>query len=406
MSARWRRFRGLFGLDPGRDVEDELSFHLDMRIRELIERGESPERARELALRRFGNVESSRLECVAINERRRRHMMATEFLSDRGHDIRYALRMLRRAPGFTAVAVLTLALGIGANTAIFSLFNQLLLEPLPVPEPRQLVNLVSPGPRSGPTSCGSIGECAAVFSYPMFRDLERIQTVFTGIAAHRDLDVNLGYRDQTTKSQGLFVSGSYFPVLGLRPALGRLLGSSDDRTVDGSEVVVLSHAYWESHMGGRPDILDETIVVNGHPMAIVGVAPPGFDGTTVGLKPDVFVPITMRWRLAPNPRSPPENRRGYWVYLFARLKPGVALEQARTAIDAPYRAIINDVEVPLQEGMSERMMAEFRARGIRLDPGSRGQSRFATDAWLPLTLLLAVTTLVLLIACVNVAQTN
>ena len=112
----------------------------------------------------------------------------------------------------------------------------------------------------------------------------------------------------------------------------------------------------------------------------------------------------MRWRLAPDPRSPPENRRGYWVYLFARLKPGVALEQARTAIDTPYRAIVNEVEAPLQEGMSDQMMAQFRARGIRLDPGSRGQSRFATDARVPLTLLLAVTALVLLIACVNVAN--
>jgi predicted permease len=404
VSTRWRRFRSLFGLDPGRDVEEELSFHLEMRIRELIERGESPVRARELALRRFGNVEIARMECVAINERRKRRMMRTEFITNRGQDIRYTVRMLGRTPGFTAVAVLTLALGIGANTAIFSLLNQLLLAPLPIPEPRQLVNLVSPGPRSGPTSCGSMGGCEAVFSYPMFRDLERIQAVFTGVAAHRDLDVNLGYRAQTTKSQGLFVSGSYFPVLGLRPALGRLLGSSDDQTVGESEVVVLSHAYWQNHLGGRPDILDETIVVNGHPMMIVGVAPQGFDGTTVGLKSDVFVPITMRWRLAPNPRSPPVNRRGYWVYLFARLKPGVALEQAQTAIDTPYRAIINEVEVPLQEGMSDGMMAQFRARGIRLDPGSRGQSRFATDARAPLTLLLAVTILVLLIACVNVAN--
>ena len=122
-----------------------------------------------------------------------------------------------------------------------------------------------------------MGDCEAVFSYPMFRDLERVQTVFTGIAAHRDFDVNLGYRGETTKSQGLFVSGSYFPVLGLHPALGRLLGSGDDRTLGGSEVVVLSHAYWQSQLGGRPDVLDETIVVNGHPMTIVGVAPQGFE---------------------------------------------------------------------------------------------------------------------------------
>jgi len=404
MSTRWRRFRGLFGLDPGRDVEDELSFHLDMRIRELIERGESPARARELALRRFGNVESSRRECAAIDERRRRRMMRTEFITDRGQDIRYALRTFRRAPGFTAVAVLTLALGIGANAAVFSLFNRLILEPLPVPEPDQLMNLVSPGPRSGPTSCGSMGGCEAVFSYPMFRDLERVQTVFTGLAAHRDFGVNLSYRGQTTTSSGLFVSGSYFPVLGVRPALGRLLGSTDDRTMGESEVVVLSHAYWQSHLGGHPDVLNEMMVVNGHLMTIVGVAPKGFDGTTVGLKPQIFVPITMRWRVAPDPRTPPQNRRGYWVYLFARLKPGVALEQARTAIDTPYRAITNEVEVPLQKGMSDQRMAQFRARGIRLDPGSRGQSSVGADARAPMTLLLAVTTLVLLIACVNVAN--
>jgi predicted permease len=404
MSMRWRRFRGLFGLDPGRDVEDELSFHLDMRIRELMDGGESPERARELALHRFGNVERSRMECVAINERRRRRMMRAHFITDRGQDIRYALRMFRRAPGFATVAVLTLAFGIGANVAVFSLFYRLILEPLPVPEPDQLVNLVSPGPRSGPTSCGDMGGCEAVFSYPMFRDLERVQTVFTGLAAHRDFGVNLSYRGQTTTSRGLVVSGSYFPVLGVRPALGRLLGSTDDRTTGESAVVVLSHPYWQSHLGGRRDVVNETIIVNGQPMTIIGVAPKDFEGTTLGIRPDVFMPITMRWRLAPELRSPPENRRAYWVYLFARLKPGVALEQARTAIDTPYRAIINEVEGPLQEGMSDRMMAQFKGRGIRLDPGARGQSRFAADARAPLTLLLAVTILVLLIACVNVAN--
>ena len=341
---------------------------------------------------------------MAINERLRRRVLRIDFIDERRQDIRYALRTLRRAPGFTAVAVLTLAMGIGANTAIFSLFNQLLLRPLPVAEPQQLVNIVSPGPKSGPTSCGGIGKCEAVFSYPMFRDLERIQTVFTGIAAHRNIEVNVAYRGQTTTSRALLVSGSYCPVLRLQPALGRLLGPYDDRIVGGSEVVVLSHAYWQSQFGGRADVLNEPLIVNGQPMTIVGVAPEGFNGTTIGLRPDVFLPITMRWRLAPDPRSPPENRRAYWVYLFARLKPGVTVEQARSAVDTPYRAIINEVEVPLQEGMSDQMLAQFRARGIRLEPGSRGQSTFAEDAWVPLTLLLAVTALVLLIACSNVAN--
>ena len=238
----------------------------------------------------------------------------------------------------------------------------------------------------------------------MFRDLERLQTVFTAIAAHRDFDVNLGYRGQTLKGDGMLVSGSYFSVLGLRPALGRLLGPDDDRRVGGSEVVVLSHAYWQTYFGGRPTAIDETVFVNGTAMTVVGVTPEGFEGVTAGLKPQVFVPIAMRWRMQPWPESPPENRRGYWVYLFARLKPGVKRDQARTAIDPAYHAIINEVEAPLQQGMSDRTMAEFRAKGIRLEPGSRGQSEVFERVQVPLTLLLGVTALVLLIACVNVAN--
>jgi predicted permease len=344
------------------------------------------------------------MECVAIDTQRRRHMMRMKFIAERTQDIRYALRMLRRAPAFTMVAVLTLALGIGANAAVFSRFHDLLLRPVPVPEPDQLVNFSAPGPKPGPKSCGGVmGDCDGAFSYPMFRDLERVQTVFTGIAAHRDFEVNLGYRGETLKGAGMFVSGGYFPVLRLRAALGRLLGPEDDRSMGGSEVVVLSHEYWQNQYGARSDVLEEAMFVNGVAMTIVGVAPQGFEGTTRGLKPQVFVPITMRWRLQPWPGSPPENRRGYWLYLFARLKPGVSVEQARTAIDGPYRAIINDVEAPLQEGLSEQTMAQFKAKTIRVEPGSRGQSNIA-DAEAPLTLLLGVTALVLLITCMNVAN--
>jgi predicted permease len=331
-------------------------------------------------------------------------MMRVEFITERAQDIRYAFRLFRRAPAFTAVAVLTLALGLGANAAVFSLFQQLLLRPLPVPAAEQLVNLSAPGPKPGPKSCAVIGACDAVFSYPMFRDLERVQTVLTGIAAHRDFAVNLGYHGQTLKADGLLVSGHYFPVLGLRPALGRLLAPDDDRNVGGAEVVVLSDEYWQKQRGGRPDVLNETLVVNGIPMTIVGVAPQGFEGTTRGLKPQVFVPITMRWRLQPWPDSPPGNRRGYWVYLFGRLKPGVALEQARTAIDAQYRGIINDVEVPLQQGLTDQALAQFKARTIGVDPGSRGQSVVFADARAPLTLLLGLSALLLLITCMNVAN--
>ena len=363
---KMRRFRGLFGLDPRRDVDAELSFHLEMRIRELIERGESPARAREIALRRMGDRDRSQSECVEIDERRRRRFVMAQFLSERAQDIRYTLRMFRRTPGVTAVTVVTLALGIGANVAMFSLFNQLLLRRLPVPEPHKLVTLLSPGPRSGSVSCSGLGACAGVFSYPMFRDLERLQTVFTGIAAHRDLVVNLGVGDETIKDDGLLVSGSYFPVLDVRPAIGRLLGSEDDRA-GGSEVVVLAHAYWRKRFQGRASVVGEKLFVNGETLTIVGVAPEGFAGTVPGLFPKVFVPISMRWRVLPTTTQQADNRRGYWVYLFARLKPGITREQAQGALDPPYRAIIREVEVPLQEGLGPQPLAQFGARSLQLD---------------------------------------
>ena len=399
-----RRFRGLFGLDPRRDVDDELSFHVEMRVRELIERGESPDRAREIALNRFGSRARPQAECLEINERRRRRFITMQFFSERLQDIRYTLRMFRRTPGVTLTAVVTLALGIGANVAIFSLFNQVLLRPLPVPAPHELVLLASPGPRGGSTSCSGMGACAGVFSYPMLRDLERIQTVFTGIAGHRDLAVNLGVGGETSKDTGLLVSGSYFPVLGIQPALGRLLEPQDTARVGGSEVVVLSHAYWKSRFGGRPTAVGQTLVVNGQAMTVVGVAPEGFGGTVPGLVPKVFVPLTMRWRVLPTTSQLPDNRRGYWIYAFARLKPGVTREQAQAAIDPPFRAIIRDVEVPLQENMSPQLMAQFAARSMQLQPGGRGQSSLSNEARAPLTLLLGITALLLLIACVNVTN--
>src|SRR3990172_1721833 len=146
---------------------------------------------------------------------------------------RLAFRTLLKTPFVTLVAIVSLALGIGANSAIFSLFDQMLLRPLPVPEPERLVNLAAPGPKPGRQNCGQAGDCDTVFSYPMFRDLERADTVFSGIAAHATFGANLAYRSQTLSGRGMLVSGSYFPVLGLQPAVGRLLGPDDDRTIAG-----------------------------------------------------------------------------------------------------------------------------------------------------------------------------
>jgi predicted permease len=317
--------------------------------------------------------------------------------------LKLALRTLFKTPFVTIVAILSLALGIGANAAIFSMFDQMLLRPLPVPEPERLVNLSAPGPKPGSQSCSQAGDCDAVFSYAMFRDLEREQSVFTSIAAHRGFGANLASAGQTMSGDGLLVSGSYFPVLGLKPALGRLLTPDDDRAVNESHVVVLSHAYWRTRFASDPGVLNQTMIVNGQTMTIVGVAPRGFEGTTLGASPQVFVPITMRGYMEPGFRGW-TNRQSYWVYLFGRLRPGISIERARASLNTQYGAIINSVEAPLQKNMSQQTLAKFKAKAIGLEAGPRGQSTVDTEARTPLTLLLGVTALVLLIACANIAN--
>jgi predicted permease len=314
-----------------------------------------------------------------------------------------AFRRLFKAPFVTSVAILSLALGIGSNAAMFSLFNQLLLRPLPVPSPAELVNLAAPGPKPGSQSCNQAGDCNEVFSYPMFRDLQKAQTVFTGIAAHRLFGANLSYRNQTLSGEGLLVSGSYFPVLGIRPAIGRLLSPEDDQKVGESLVVVLSHSYWTNRFDRDPGVLDSTLIVNGQHLTIVGVAPEGFEGTTLGGRPQVYVPITLRGLMNPG-FNQFHVRRTYWAYLFARLRPGVTLDEARTQLNVPYHAIVNDVEAPLQRGMSDQTLSRFKSKLLLMEEGSRGQSSIDREAKAPLVLLLGVTGLVLLIACANIAN--
>jgi predicted permease len=321
------------------------------------------------------------------------------------HNVRLALRTLARTPFVSLVAILSLALGIGANSAIFSLFNQLLMRPLPVPAAHELVNLGAPGPKPGSTSCNQSGDCEEIFSYPMFRDLERVQESFTGIAAHRIIGVNLAYSGQTESARGLLVSGSYFPVLGINPTIGRLFTPEDDKAPGASFLAVISHEYWRRRFQEDPGVVGQSLIVNGHPFTIIGVAPAGFEGTTLGVRPSVFVPITMRGQMQPGPQGPGfENRRAYWAYVFARLKPGVTVEQARVALNGPYRAIINDVEAPLQKGMSDQTMARFTSKVVSVEPGARGQSDVHREARTPILILFAVTGTVLLIACANIAN--
>lgn len=319
-------------------------------------------------------------------------------------DIRFCLRGFARRPLFAVVVVTTLALGLGTNAAILSIYDQMLVRELPVPDPDGLVNLGAPGIKQGNTSCNDGGTCEEIFSYPMFRDLERVDGPFVGLAAHRYVDTSLAFEGETATGSGLFVSGKYFSLLGVTPAAGRLLDANDDRVDGEASAVVLTYTYWESAFGADPAVIGRTLVVNGKPLTIVGVGPQGFHGTTVGERPLVFVPITFRW--LPNPNAFPQHadRRSYWAYLFARLRPGVSLEQAEAAINVPYRSIVNDVDAPLLSGVSEQQLAAFRAKTIVLTPGDRGQSRIDDNARTELTILLVATGLVLLIACVNVAN--
>jgi len=310
--------------------------------------------------------------------------------------------MLLKTPFVSAIAILSLALGIGANAAIYSMFDQLLMHKLPVPEPGQLVNLSAPGPMPGSTSCNQAGNCDVIFSYQMFRDLEKGQTAFTGIAAHRSFSVSLGVRNEPVTGDGMMVSGSYFPVLGIQPAKGRLLRPDDDQVIGANFVTVLAYSFWEDAFGKDPNIVGQSMVINGKSYNIVGVAPQGFDGTTVGNKPRVYVPISMRGEVQRFTRW--EDRRVYWMYLFARLKPGVGMDAARASINAVYVPILHDVEAPLQEGMSDKTMASFKNKKVLLEPGARGQSSIHREAKTPILLLFSVTAIVLLIACANIAN--
>jgi predicted permease len=317
--------------------------------------------------------------------------------------LRIAIRSLLKTPFVTAVAIASVALGIGANAAIYSLFDQMLIRKLPVREPGDLVNFAVTGPMMGSTSCNQAGDCDEIFSYAMFRDLEEGQAVFTGIAAHRSFGANLAFQGQTEAGQGMLVSGSYFPLLGLQPHLGRLIGPADDQNIGEHALVVFSHDYWRNRLGSDPGVVNRVIVINGQPLTIIGVAPAGFAGTTLGTTPDVYVPMTMRGQMQSG-WDQFDNRNSHWAYLFGRLAPDVTIEQASASINVLFSGIVNEVEAPIQEGLSDQTMARFRAKEITLAPGERGQSGLHSEARIPLIMLFSITGVVLLIACANIAN--
>ncbi|MBI4873045.1 MAG: ABC transporter permease [Acidobacteria bacterium] len=314
--------------------------------------------------------------------------------------LRTVVRSLARAPLFTLVAVLSLALGIGANTAMFSLLDQILLRTLPVRNPHELVYLYHPGPTQGSTSSDEGG--GPSFSYPMFLELRKEQTPFAGLAAARAQSVSLAYQNEAAHGIARLVSGNYFELLGVRPAMGRLITEEDDRAAGGHPVAVLSYGYWTSRFGNNPAVLNQTLHVNGYPLTVVGVAQKGFAGEKTAEMPDIFVPVRRKPDIEPDWKGL-DNRQYYWISLVGRLKPGVTRQQAETAINVSYRAQL-DQDLQLLKQPRPDFLERFRAKKVILKPGEHGRGSVRDHARQPVLLMMGMTLLVLLIACANIAN--
>ncbi len=316
------------------------------------------------------------------------------------HDLRYGSRMLMKNPGFTLITILTLGLGIGANTAIFSITDQILLRLLPVERPEELVVLRSPGPRQG--SVWSDGDNAAPFSYPMYRDLRDRNNAFSGLLARFAVSLSVAGAGQTERADGELVSGNYFEVLGVRPALGRVFNQEDDRAPSAHPVVVLSHAYWTRRFGADPGILNKTLTVNGTLMTVVGVSRAGFRGVQVGQTPDVFIPMMMKAQMTPG-RNGLDDQNDYWLAVMGRLKPGLSVAQAEEALRPTYRALLEE-ELPLMTGWNADRRQRFLDKRLLLEDGAKGRQVLQRDTRRPILILAGMVGLVLLIACANVAN--
>lgn len=315
-----------------------------------------------------------------------------------GTDLKQSLRSLFQAPVFTLVVVLSLALGIGANTAIFTFADQLLLRLLPVAKPKELVQLNVAGGRIG-SSYGRYG-----FSYPMYRDLRDRNTVFTGVVASYSHPASIRLTSEAEMLQAEMVSGNYFQVLGVGAAAGRLFTQDDDRNIGAHPLAVLSHKFWKDRYSGDRDAIGKTIYINNHAFTIAGVSSEGFDGLDVGASPAVRVPLAMKRVMTPT-WDAMEERETHWIQLFGRLKAGVSVEHARSMLDSLRRSI---AEQEVNGEWWSKAPAEARSfyikQSFELLPAAKGQSFLRRQYELPLKVLMAIVGVVLLIACANVAS--
>src|SRR5262245_5379174 len=359
-----------------RELDEELRYHIERQTEQNLRLGLSPEEARNAARKAFGGVEQAK--------ERSRDARGVRRVEELWQDLRYGGRMLRKNPGFTLIVVITLALGIGANTAMFSLIDAVLLKALPVRKPEELVLL------------------SRRFSYPGFRILRERDQVSTGLVAFTPvrIGVSIAGRSEPT-ALGHLVSGAYFSVLGVHPVLGRLLGEDDDRAPGAHPVAVISHGYWRSRFGADPGAIGKTISLAGMPFTIIGVTPPEFFGVVVGDSPDIFAPVMMAPRFMDALSDGGSileaiNYRNFNV--FARLKPGVTEQQAVASLQAPFRLFRDELARfygPNDPRPEEKLTVTSFGSGL-----SELRGKFSE----PLLILMTVVALVLLIACANVAN--
>src|SRR5215471_3293009 len=383
LSWPWRRRREA-------ELEEEIQSHLAMAARDQVDRGETDDRARTLARREFGNV--------ALVKETTRAMWGWVWLEQLGQDLGYALRMLRRSPGFTAVSILSLALGIGANTAVFSVVDALILETLPVRNPNELVVFYELAP-DGPNPVPIATSYEWVKSY---NDLTDVFSAVSGVCLTQRFNVSVdgsGSNSDAGPVAVSLVSGNYFSTLGLTAMVGRTLDPGDDQVPGGHTVAVISYRYWESRFARAFDVVGRTLSLNGTTYTIVGVTPRNFLGEAVGQPSDVWIPAMMQARVMPEFPAL-LARGGSWLRMIGRLKSGVTAEKAETAAQIVYqRHYYETWPHPTPEQL--RFIAQAR---IELKPASAGFSTERGSMAQSFTILLIIVGLVLLIACSNLAN--
>jgi predicted permease len=381
----WFRIRKLES-----DLDRELAYHIDRRVADLIHSGLTEPAARRRVALELGGATQVREEV--------RDIWLTRWLRDFLYDLRFSARSFLRSPSFTATAVLSLAIGIGATTAIYSLVDQIILRALPVDHPERLVLFDWNGSQLAETFGTS-----NLMSYPICRDLQQQTRFFDGVFCRHARTINLSTVGDPKPTTAELVSGTYFSVLGVRPALGRLFTIDDDQAPGSSPAVVLSYDFWKSEFGSAPDIVGRKVLVNRYPMTVVGVAASTFHGIDVGEIPSLWIPAVMSAQAIPGFNTM-LDRRTRWVQILGRRRQDVSLTEARAGLQPWFKAMLDeDTRRPEFSKVNAERRRQFLASTLELTPARQGHSVLRGDFSRPLWILFVATAVLLALACLNVA---